>query len=179
MLMNQHDSCLVVIDVQEKLTPLIHDHERLVNNCAWCCELAQALTIPIVYTEQYPSGLGPTLPRLTQYMTSPAPAKLHFSCASDESCLQQIRQTGRQQLVLIGIEAHVCVLQSALELKDHGFDVFVVEDAISSRNIHDAFFAKQRMQQHNIELVTKEMVFFEWLRVAGTPQFKALSKKLM
>lgn len=179
MLMNLHDSCLLVIDLQEKLLPHVQEHQRVLNNSAWLCELAQALSVPIICSEQYPQGLGSTVAGLKAHIASAPIEKLHFSCASDPVCLQHIRASGRQQLILIGIEAHVCVLQSAFELKDHGYDVFVVEDAIASRNLHDAFFAKERMQQHGIQLVTKEMVFFEWLRVAGTQQFKDLSKRFL
>jgi nicotinamidase-related amidase len=179
MLLNRDDSCLLMIDVQEKLIQWIHEHDRVVDNCVWMCDLASALQIPIVWSEQYPRGLGATVARLSAHVSQQPVAKLHFSCAGDPHCLQQIRATQKLQMVLIGIEAHVCVLQTALELRHLGFDVFVVMDATSSRNPADVAIAQLRMQQAGVHLVTKEMVFFEWIRVAGTPTFKELSKRFL
>ncbi|EHL32088.1 isochorismatase family protein [Legionella drancourtii] len=180
MLLNKDESILLLIDVQEKLTPAVLDSNAFIAHCEWMLKLAKKMRVPILVSEQYPKGLGPTLESLRVYFNQDVCVdKVHFSCMSDTHYVQRLKQFHKQQLVLIGIEAHVCVLQTALEMKEQGFDVFVVVDAVSSRGEQNLKYGLKRMKQEGIHLVTSEMVFFEWLRMAGTPEFKELSKEFL
>lgn len=180
MLLVRENSAVVLIDVQEKLTPLVLHHEVLVERCQWLLKLAQQMNVPIVVSEQYTKGLGVTVEALRQDVdVVNCFEKIHFSCASDTQGLTYLKALQRKQLILMGIEAHVCVMQSALELLEQGFEVFVVVDAISSRKALDMKYALKRMHSAGVHLITTEMVFFEWLRRAGTPEFKSLSKAFL
>ncbi|WP_019216689.1 hydrolase [Legionella tunisiensis] len=177
MLLEKETSCVVLIDVQEKLTPFVQEAEALVARCQWVIHLAKELGIPLLVSEQYPSGLGVTVEPLHSLIAEgECFEKVHFSCFRQPTFKQSLKALNKKQLVLIGIEAHVCVLQSAMEMKAAGYEVYIVVDAISSRSQLDYNYGLRRMEQAGIHLVTSEMVFFEWVGQAGTPQFKALSK---
>jgi nicotinamidase-related amidase len=180
MLLAKRKSCLLLVDVQEKLTPLVLQSEKLINACDWLMALADKLKIPILISEQYPKGLGGTVEPLNKYMSkNKYIEKVHFSCASDQNFLSCRQKINRQQVIILGIETHVCVLQTAIELKQTGADVFVVVDAVSSRSEIDHKYGLKRMKQEGIYLITREMVFFEWLRSASTPEFKSLSQEFL
>jgi nicotinamidase-related amidase len=178
MLLNASDSALLVIDVQQKLTPHVALSDQVVANCRWLLELAQALEIPYLASEHYPKGLGPTVSPLAQLVSGHIIDKVEFSCARNDACRSAITQLNKPQLVLAGIEAHVCVLQSALEFA-RSHEVFVVSDAISSRDPQDKALAIERLVQHGVSVVSCEMVFFEWLGRAATDQFKQLSRQFI
>ncbi len=180
MLLNKNKSALLIIDVQEKLTPLVLQHQALVQRCLWLQNLATKLEVPILVSEQYPSGLGPTVkPLQTAAWLNQCISKVDFSCMGEPLYTQQLDQLEKTQLILAGIETHVCVLQTALDMKEAGYEVFVVVDAVSARHELDHQYALKRMKQAGIHLITGEMVFFEWIRKAGTPEFKALSKAFL
>ena len=180
MLLNKEQSLLTLIDVQEKLAPFVLNYDTFINRCEWLLKLAQKLNVPILASEQYPKGLGATVKQLRPYYDKKnCPEKIHFSCMQQKEFTQLLNSHNKNQLVLIGIEAHVCVLQTALEMKEAGFDVYVVVDAVSSRKEQDLKYGLKRMKQDGIHLITGEMVFFEWIRQAGTPEFKALSKEFL
>lgn len=179
MLIAADKSRLLIIDVQEKLAPTIHEGERVIANCAWLAKLAHKLEVPVVASEQYPKGLGPTVPQLKALVASDGIAhKVHFSCVAAD-CLKDLPGAERNQIIVAGMEAHVCVLQTAFDLHHAGHEVFVVADAISSRSPHDAALGIERMRGAGIPIVTREMVFFEWLRQAGTQRFKELSAEFL
>ena len=180
MLLNKEDSILLLIDVQEKLTPAVLHSEAFVAQCEWLLRLARRMNVPILVSEQYSKGLGPTLETLRAHFNQEeCVEKIHFSCMSDTNYVRRLKQFNKKQLVLIGIETHVCVLQTALEMKEQGFEVFVVVDAVSSRGELNLKYGLKRMKQEGVQLVTSEMVFFEWIRKAGTPEFKELSKEFL
>lgn len=180
MLLNKQDSMVLLVDVQEKLTPAIVNKDQLIAGCEWILKLAKKLDVPILASEQYPKGLGHTLAPLANYFAPEhCVEKIHFSCLQEQAYTHQINTFLKNQMILIGIEAHVCVLQTAMDLKQAGYTVFVVVDAVSSRNEQDLKYGLKRMKHEGIHLVTREMVFFEWLRQAGTPQFKALSQEFL
>lgn len=180
MLMRAENSCLLVVDLQERLLPAIHEHERVLENTAWLMQIAGELEVPILVSEQYPRGLGHTEPRLLQIaLSAPVMEKVHFSCAQSPACRAQFVETGRQQYVIVGTEAHVCVLQTALGLLAEGYGVFVVTDAVSSRRAEDARLALERMRQAGVQIVCREMVAFEWLGEAGTDRFRDISRRLL
>jgi nicotinamidase-related amidase len=175
MLLDKEKSCVLLIDVQEKLTPLVQDSQVFISRCEWLLRLAQQMQIPVLISEQYPQGLGETIaPLKVIWPEQQAIEKVHFSCYRDPTFKQQLKGLSKMQLLLIGIETHVCVLQSAVDLQEAGYDVFVVVDAVSSRFELDKKYALKRMNQAGIQLVTSEMVFFEWVVKAGTAEFKAL-----
>lgn len=180
MLIDQNNSALLVIDVQTKLLGPVHESAALVRNCEWLIKLAQLLEVPVLATEQYPQGLGPTAPELRELLTEQQIyPKTVFSCLEADNCQQAFEQLDREQYILCGMEAHVCVLQTALGLQAEGKHVFVVADAISSRSPQDRDLAMERMAAAGISIVTKEMVGFEWVRRSDMPQFKTFSKEFL
>lgn len=177
MLLNKDKSCLLLIDVQEKLTPLVMGSTKLVGQCAWLMRLANELHVPLIISEQYPQGLGKTVAPLTVFNSiEPYINKVSFSCWQEPTFKEQLNSLDKKQAILIGIETHVCILQTAMDLIDANFEVYVVVDAVSSRFESDHNYGLKRMKQRGIQLVTAEMMFFEWVKQAGTPDFKRLSK---
>ncbi|PCI55667.1 MAG: hydrolase [Gammaproteobacteria bacterium] len=180
MLINSDHSCLLVVDIQEKLISGIHQSEKFIENCQWLIKVAQLFDIPVMASEQYPRGVGPTVAPLRELIPEDCiQDKLIFSCADSPECLEMIEQQKRKQIVIVGMESHVCVLQTALRLNELGKEVFVVADAISSRDPLDIELAIARMSKAGIHIVSREMVAFEWLRGSGAPQFKTFSKEFL
>ncbi|MBA3536381.1 MAG: hydrolase [Tatlockia sp.] len=177
MLLERDRSCLVLIDVQEKLMPLVQNPDAVLARCQWLMLLAKDLAVPQLASEQYPKGLGPTVESLRCMISEEELIeKVHFSCFKALEFKQRLDALKKKQMVLIGIEAHVCVLQTALDLQQSGYEVFVVVDAVSSRSELDYKYGLKRMKQDGIHLITSEMVFFEWIGQAGTAEFRTLSK---
>ena len=176
------DSVLVIVDFQERLAAAMDPSARqaAATNAAILLQSANCLDIPVLATEQYPKGLGPTVAELSNLLPPGAPRveKTCFSCAGDDSFMQALERTGRSQVVLAGMEAHVCVLQSALELHAAGRDVFVVADACCSRNSANHTNAMDRLRTAGIVVTNTESTVFEWLRDARHDRFKALSALL-
>jgi nicotinamidase-related amidase len=180
MLIKAENSCLLIIDVQEKLIPAVHQSQQIIDNCVWLLRLATKLHIPILASEQYPRGLGKTVSPIQALIpTDSLIEKVHFSCMADNDCRQRLESIPCQQIIIAGIEAHVCVLQTAIELVDIGKEVFLVADAVSSRNIQDKELGIERMRDVGAHIVSKEMVLFEWIHEAGTPTFKEVSKEFL
>lgn len=176
MLMDRRKSCLLVVDVQERLLPAIADGETVLKRCLWLFGVAQKVGVPVVVTEQYPQGLGRTVEELRAAAgEATVVTKTHFSGVSD-GCLEGTAVAARRQVVVVGTEAHVCVLQTALELRWQGKEVFVVADAVGSRKAIDHELALARMRAHGIEVVTREMVAFEWLQQSATDLFREVNR---
>ena len=179
MLLARDKSQLLIVDVQEKLLPAMPDPERVVERCARLVRAARSLEIPITFSEQYPSGLGPTVAPLREALDYAGSVieKVEFSCAKSDALrerLHELRRKGRPQVVMGGIEAHVCVTQTAIDLEDQGFEAFVVADAVASRAKASRRLALARLLKTGVDIVDSEMVIFEWLGQAGTPEFKEL-----
>jgi nicotinamidase-related amidase len=177
MLIHAHDSCLIVIDMQERLVPAMQAPARTIRNARVLITAAHELAVPVLLTEQYPKGLGPTVPELARAAAAANAAilpKMHFSCMEDPGFAAAFKATGRRQAVIAGMEAHICVMQTAVSLMDQGYEVFVVTDATSSRTLESEKACLDRLQASGAGIVTTEMVVFEWLGRAGTPAFKAL-----
>lgn len=180
MLMDPTQSCVLLIDVQKKLIPLVHEHQAILNHCEWLIKLANTLDIPVLASEQYPKGLDQTHEQLKQHITNVIPEKVEFSVYKNKSCLDQLHALHKNQIIILGIEAHVCVLQTVLEFRQHlNKEIFVVADAIGSRHSADKALAIERMRAAGAIIVSREMVLFEWLRQAGTPLFKQISKEFL
>lgn len=179
MLIDAQRSQLLVIDLQERLLPAIHDHERVVANVVWMVRVAQKIGVPVAAVEQYAKGLGGTAKPVRDLLPDRAiAAKTRFSCVAAE-CLGSLPGSERAQVVLIGIEAHVCLLQTALELIEEGKEVFVVADAVGSRREQDRDLALARMRQEGARIVSREMVAFEWLGEAATPLFREVHREFL
>lgn len=177
------DSCLVIIDVQEKLTVAIPDKviNRLRKNTDILLNAANTLNVPVITTAQYPEGLGPIESFITKNIINSTVnfEKTRFSCLGADGFKTHLAKLDRKQIILIGIEAHVCVFQSAIELAAEGFDVYVVIDAIASREFTSYESALLRLKQADVSLLNTESVLFEWLRDASHPEFKSLSKLIL
>ena len=177
MRMRSDRSCLMIIDVQEALAPVMAEPRHVYRNCGLLLRAAQRLTIPTVFNEQYPKGLGHTVQELRDLAPqAPVLEKIHFSAADDHATLAHLRGLERPHIVMAGIEAHICVLQSALGLAEAGWSVFVVNDACSSRQLDDQRLAMTRLTAAGVTVVSTEMVLFEWLNRAGTAEFKDVSQ---
>lgn len=175
MLISRDRSLLLIIDVQERLIPAIHRGDLVIEGASMLIEVARRLSIPVRCSEQYPKGLGPTVPGVRTHLSEDEIyPKTAFSCAEDTGIAGAVAATRRRQLILCGVESHVCVLQSAIGFQTQGYEVFVVTDAVSSRAPSSVDAAKARLTAAGIQLVTREMAFFEWLGAAGTPEFKDL-----
>jgi nicotinamidase-related amidase len=170
---------LVVIDVQEKLCAAMDETvlRQLTNNTGILLQSAIELAVPVIFTEQYVKGLGSTLAELKQ--RAPAAScyeKLTFSCCGNEAFVKQLKESGRTQIIVCGMETHVCVLQTVIELLDAGFDVHVVKDAVMSRSSDNKQTAVEAMVLAGAVPTSTEAAVFQLLKVAGTESFKKLSK---
>ena len=172
--MSAADTGLLVIDVQEKLVPLILDAAALVRNIAFLIDGARLLDVPVQATEQYPRGLGPTVAELAKRLPE-RPDKTAFSSCAVPSVVEQFRRSARPKVVLAGIETHVCVLGTALDLLALDFRVYLAVDALGSRYRIDHDTALRRMEQAGAILTTAETCVFEWVGGSSHPQFKAVS----
>ena len=175
MLLSRTRSILMIIDVQERLAPSVAEPAAVIKNCAILMKAAAKLAVPMIVSQQYPRGLGLTVPELAALAAADSVFdKVHFSCAADPGIAERIDALHRDQVVIGGIEAHICVMQTALQLGERGFRVSVVGDAVSSRRPADRDMAFHRLAQSGIDVSTTEMVMFEWLERAATPEFKEL-----
>lgn len=181
MLVEAARSHLVIVDLQERLLSAINDAPGAVARTRILIAAAERLGVPIAVTEQYPRGIGHTVPMIREAL--PATASIHekitFAASGDKAFCAHIglaRATGRNQLVICGTEAHVCVMQTALGFKRLGYEIFVVGDAVASRDPASVIYARDRLMQAGCAWVNSEMVVFEWMERAGTDLFRSLVK---
>ena len=169
-LLAREDSRLLIVDMQERFAPIIPDFSEVTANCRKLVQGARILGVPVSATEQYPRGLGATVAPLAELLDARI-EKLRFSSA--ESCDWVTGDRGdRAKVVVAGIETHVCVQQTVLDLLAAGFSVYVPADAVASRNAFDRDVALQRLRDSGATITTTESILFEWCEVAGTPEFK-------
>lgn len=177
MLINADRSALMVVDIQAKLAPAMSELDRLVGNVGILIEAARRLTIPIMLTEQYPKGLGRTLGDIAERAPEAIVLdKVEFSAAANVHIMDRFRALERSQAVVCGMEAHVCVLQTALDLMERGIETAVVRDACASRRDESAEAAWRRLEAEGVTVATTEMVVFEWLGRSDSPAFRDVSK---
>jgi len=178
VLITRDQAALLIVDVQAKLLPAIYDAPGLSARLRWLISVARDNQLPTVFTEHYPIGLGATLPDLSaSYPEAPIVPKTHFSCVAAQCLPDSIME--RAQIIICGIETHVCVLQTALQLQQRGKAVFVVADATGSRQLADHSLALSRLSQAGVHVVNREMVLFELLEQAGTAHFKHMSERYL
>ncbi len=173
-LMTPQDTVLLVVDVQEKLMPLIAGAARITWNLRRLLDAAEAVGLQVLATEQYPQGLGPTVPELAGRLGT-VPAKTSFSCAGCEPFVSSLEASGASKVLVSGVETHVCVQQTALDLIARGYRVYVPVDAVGSRYAIDYETGLRRMESSGATLTTTESALFEWCQQSGTPVFKKIS----
>ena len=168
---------LLIIDIQEKIIKVINDYETVIENTTKLIKGFKVLGLPVFYTEQYPKGLGPTVESIrTELHSNELYQKLTFSCYNAGNLFSELKRKGITQVVVCGIESHVCVQQTVLDLLANDFQVNLVADAVSSRKIKDYKISIARMRHYNAEITTTEAVLFELLNECGTDVFKQISK---
>lgn len=179
MKLDRHRTQFLIVDIQEKLAPAVIEHETMILKVNRLAVLAKAFGIPVTVSEHYPKGVGPTVSPIRETVGNSdwIFGKLAFSCMDDDSLrtrFEQLRDGGRDQILLAGMEAHVCITQTALDLAAAGYHTFVTGDAISSRAKSSRELAIARMRSAGCIIVDAEMAMFEWTRQAGTPEFKEM-----
>ncbi len=168
--------CLVLIDVQEKLARVINGKDKVIANCKVLVQTAKVLGMDILWAQQYPKALGQTVGAIREVLDNDKPFdKFTFSCCGDEEFAEAADKCGKDQFILCGIEAHVCVYQTAMGLLEKGKEVYVAADAAGSRTEDNKQIAIERMKMENIKPVSTEMVIFELLKTSKHPNFRELS----
>jgi nicotinamidase-related amidase len=171
------DCCLAVIDVQGKLAQLVVDKEALFKNIRILIRAAQILHIPVLWCQQVPEALGPTVPEIAELLTGSEPIdKATFSCCGQERFNAELNALGKEQILLCGIETHVCIYQTAMDLMEGGLDVTILADAVSSRTAQNRHVALTRLAAEGAHISSTEMALFELLKTAKHPQFKDIAK---
>jgi nicotinamidase-related amidase len=165
-------SILIVVDVQDRLLAKIPQAELLIKNIAFLIDMAQLFDVPIRATEQYPQGLGPTNPVLACRLPQPPLAKTAFSCCGAGTFLEELQMLRRPQVVVTGIETHVCISQTAFDLLRAGLHVYLPVDALGARSSLDHEMACRRLERAGGVLTTVEAIAFEWLKDATHPRFQ-------
>ncbi|MDY7010272.1 MAG: hydrolase [Planctomycetota bacterium] len=168
------NTVLVVIDVQGKLAQSMHEKADLFENVAKLIKAVGILEIPIIWTEQYPEGLGPTIPQISELMTGEPIAKVAFSCCGERRFTEEMERLNRRQVLLCGIETHVCVYQTAVDLLESGHEVHVAADAVSSRTAANKDIGLAKMKDAGAAVTSVETALFELLKVAKGEKFKAV-----
>jgi nicotinamidase-related amidase len=169
--------CLIVVDVQGKLAQLMTDRETLFKNIRILIQAAKILGIPVLWCQQVPESLGPTVPEIAELLTGGEPInKPSFSCCGQERFNAELNALGREQILLCGIETHVCIYQTAMDLMEGGLDVTVLADAVSSRTDQNRQIALTRLAAEGAHVSSTEMALFELLKTARHPRFKEVAR---
>lgn len=167
----------VLVDVQEVLLPHIHDNENLTKNLKILMEGLKTMGVDVLVSEQYTKGLGPTVEPLQEVLGEfTLLEKTSFSCCDDENMMEYIEKSGKKFIVLTGIESHICVMQTALDLKVKGYEPIIVEDCVGSRNDNNKKVAMNRLTQSGVIVTTYESLLFELCRYSKSPEFRTISK---
>ncbi len=176
-MLKMENVALLIVDIQGNLAHAMHGKELLFKNVQKLIKGIQVLGIPILWTEQNPQGLGPTIPEIADILSNIKPiSKMSFSCCQNNLFVQALKALNLKQVLIAGIEAHVCVYQTAVDLVDLGYEVQVVTDAVSSRNMENKEIGLQKMRDSGVSLTSVETALFELLRVAEGEQFRQILK---
>jgi len=171
------DCCLVVVDVQGKLAQLMVDKDALFKNLRILIQAARILNLPLLCCQQVPEALGPTVPEVAELLTGIEPInKASFSCCGQERFNAQLNTLGKEQVLLCGIETHVCIYQTAMDLMEGGLDVTIIGDAVSSRTAQNRHIALTRLAAEGAHISSTEMALFELLKTAQHPQFRDIAR---
>tara|TARA_X000000950_G_scaffold192803_1_gene232563 strand:+ start:874 stop:1422 length:549 start_codon:yes stop_codon:yes gene_type:complete len=179
MLIDRNDSILLLIDIQEKLIKKIFDFKSVINHSKKIVDVFSFLKLPIVYSEQYPNGLGKTIDSIDDKLKKIKALKIEkttFSCISDKNDTEIRKIFPKNQIIICGIESHICILQTSIDLYNKGYEVFVIDEAVGSRNERHKNLAFDRLIKNGISLINFEMLVFELIRDSKDESFKELSK---
>jgi nicotinamidase-related amidase len=177
--LHKDDALLVLVDIQERLAAVMSERQKVIANCLHLIEISRLLDIPVILNEQYPKGLGPTVQEIREALSSYEPIeKLSFSCCAGAAFLQHLAATERKKVILVGMETHVCVLQTCLGLLDGGYSVHTVADAICSRTKENFRAGIEYMRDAGSVITCTEAVLFQLLERAGTEEFKIISRSI-
>lgn len=169
----------MIVDIQERLAVVMSERQKVVGNCLHLIELCRLLDIPVILNEQYPKGLGPTVPEIREALSTHQPnEKVTFSCCAMGTFAESLKSTGRSKVLLVGMETHVCVLQTCIDLLRDGYIVHAVSDAICSRTEESYRTALEYMRDAGAVITCTEAALFQLLEKAGTEEFKAISKRI-
>ena len=182
MKLDINNCCLLIIDLQERLLPYIFNKEKIKHHTNKLVELSVALNIPIIYTEQYPKGLGYTVNCLKKKLTDSNSKKFEkttFSAYENQDLKKFLTQINKKQIIILGVESHICVLQTAIDLLQNNKQVYIVEECVGSRRLVDVNIGLKRMIKNGASLINFEMIFFELIRDSKNQFFKKLSSKFI
>lgn len=175
----KEDTVLLIVDIQEKLAAVMKEREKVVRNNLHLIELARMIHLPVMVTEQYPKGLGPTVQEIREAVPTYHPVeKMTFDCCGQPIFLEELKKLKKRNVVLTGMESHICVLQTCIGLLKGGINVHVVQDAICSRYKENWKIAMEFMRDAGAVVTCTETVMFQLLKIAGTDEFKAMSKRI-
>ncbi len=178
-LLDRHDSVLVLIDIQERLAAVMSEREKVVRNTLHLLAAAKLLSIPVIVTEQYPRGLGPTVGEIRETLFPFAPIeKLTFNCCGEPSFMKALESTGRRKIILCGMETHVCVLQTCLGVLEKEYVVHAVRDAVCSRSKENFKTGIGFIREAGAVITCTETVLFQLLEKAGTEEFRTISGRI-
>jgi nicotinamidase-related amidase len=176
-MMTPKDTLLLVIDIQGKLATSVYQSDSVVKNVSKLIRTCKLLGVPVICTEQYPKGLGGTVDELKELIGDEPPyEKLSFSCCGNNEFIKRLRSLGRNDILVVGMETHVCVYQTCVELLEFGYNVHLVTDAVSSRSEENRSLGIRCIERAGAALTSTEMAIFELLRIAEGDTFKAISK---
>ncbi len=178
-LLDAQDAVLLVIDIQERLAVVMKERDKVVRNCLHLIALAKMINLPVVVTEQYPKGLGRTVPEIRSAVPEYQPVeKVAFNCCGEPAFMAEIRKIGRGTVIVTGMETHICVLQTTIGLLQDGFRPHVVSDAVCSRTEENRTTGLEYMRDAGAAVTCTETVLFQILKVAGTEEFKKISQRI-
>jgi nicotinamidase-related amidase len=178
-ILNKGDAVLLIVDIQDKLAAVMKDRESVVRNNLHLIELAKMIGLPVLVSEQYPKGLGTTVPELREALPAYKPIeKMTFDCCGQPAFLETLKGHGKKTVILTGMETHICVLQTCVGLLQGGINVHVVQDAVCSRTEGNWHTGIEYMRDAGAVVTCTETVLFQLLKVAGTEEFKAISKRI-
>jgi nicotinamidase-related amidase len=177
--LDKEEALVLIIDIQERLAPAMKEKDKVVKNCQHLIELAKMYNIPVVMTEQYPKGLGKTIPEIQSLLPDYKPIeKSSFSCCGQSSFPAEIKKTGRKKIIITGMETHVCVLQTVIDLMKHGLAPHVVQDGVCSRSDENWKTGIEFMRDAGAVITCTETVLFQLLKGSGTEEFKKISQRI-
>lgn len=177
--LDRNNVALVIIDIQERLAVVMKEKNKVINNCLHLIELSKLLNMPIILTEQYPKGLGPTVEEIKNALPEYKPIeKLTFSCCDEPSFFEKIKKIDKKTLILSGMETHVCILQTCIGLLSSGYNVHIAKDAICSRTKDNWKTGIEFMRDAGAVITCTETVLFQLLKIAGTQEFKTIAARI-
>lgn len=172
-LINKNNSLLLIIDVQEKLSAIMNQRAKVISNIQKLVFVSEKLNLPILVTEQYPKGLGKTVPEIVENLSKYEPIeKTTFSCCKDDKFMEKIKESCKKDIIVCGMESHVCVQQTSIELVDLGYRVYITGDAVCSRRKEDWKFSLHRIRAEGAVVTTTESIIFELMESSNNPEFK-------